>query len=130
MAHKVTFNTGFITAIALFLEHKDNWQKMKIDKSDENGIMKKVLLSDLRLYGATDHLYDMEIPKFRKVNMPKSMFKTLQRIIRWRAKCFHYRLEHFKDTKITDELFKEAEQILKAIDEKVFQTKEVIMRYR
>jgi len=106
---KPEFNNGFIIAMALFLEHKDNWQKTE--------------RSDLRLYGATDHLYDMEIPE----NLSA---KLIKRIIRWRERCFHYRLENFKDSRITDSLFKEAEQILKAIDEEVFKTKKVIMRYR
>lgn len=107
------FNNGFVTAITLFLEHKDNWQKIEREKG----------ISDLRLYGATDHLYDMEIPK-------KLSKKLKKRILKWRARCFHHRLGHFKESKIPDSLFKEAEQILKAIDEEVFKTKKVIMNYR
>jgi len=112
---EIEFNNGFITAIALFLEHKDNWQLIKNKEGK--------IISDLRLYGATDHLYDMEIPK-------KLSEKLKRRILRWRAKCFHHRLENFKDRKISDELFKEAEQILKAIDEEIFKTKKVVMNFR
>lgn len=123
MKHKITFNNGFITAITLFLEHKDNWQRIIIDKPDAGEIMKKVLLSDLRLYGATDHLYDMEIPEILSI-------KLRSKIISWRSKCFHYRMEDFKDTIRTDKLFKEAENILVKIDEEIFKTKKVVMRYR
>ena len=113
---KVEFNTGFITAIALFLEHKNQDLHMPEDKDGK-------LISDLRLYGATDHLYDLEIPK--TINP-----KIFKRIHKWRAKCFHHRMDSFKDTKLTDKLFKEAEDILAQIDMQVFTAKKVVMKYR
>ena len=116
---KIDFNNGFITAIALFLEHKDCWQ-IVIDKNNK-------IISDLRLYGATDHLYDLEIP----LNLNPKIYK---RIFSWRKKCFEYRLDSRIDkekfSKLTDELFEEAENILKSIDEKIFKVKKVKMNYR
>jgi len=113
---RIKFNTGFITAIALFLEHKNFISHMPKDKEGK-------IITDLRLYGATDHLYDLEIPK----NLPRNLRK---RILKWVTNCFKHRLDLFKDTKITDELFKEAENILAYIDNKIFKTKKVVMRYR
>lgn len=110
------FNNGFVTAIALFLEHKNFNEMLPKDKESK-------VICDLRLYGATDHLYDIEIPTTLSE-------KLKNKIIGWRDRCFHYRLEHFKDTKITDKLFTEAEDILKRIDEEVFKTKKVVMNYR
>ena len=110
------FNNGFVTAIALFLEHKNFDSHLPKDKEGK-------VICDLRLYGASDHLYDMEIPEVFDS-------KLRNRILEWKDKCFENRLEHFKDTKITDIIFKEAEDILACIDEEVFKTKKVIMKYR
>jgi len=110
-----SFNTGFVTAITLFLEHKDNWQLIRMENNR--------VMSDLRLYGASDHLYDMEIPKM----LSEKLYK---RIVRWRSKCFHLRMAFLEERETTDKLFKEAEDILAKIDVEIFKTKKVIMRYR
>jgi hypothetical protein len=113
---RIEFNNGFITAITLFLEHKNFISHQLRDKENK-------IISDLRLYCATDHLYDLEIPK----KLPKIL---RNRILRWRHSCFHHRMDSFKSNEIPDKLFKEAEQILKAIDEQIFKTKKVVIRYR
>lgn len=112
----IEFNNGFITAIALFLEHKNFDEHIVRDKDGK-------VINDLRLYGATDHLYDLEIPK----NIGK---KLRSRILKARRKCFENRLEHLKDRKLTDEIFEEFENILRTIDQKIFKTKKVVMYYR
>lgn len=116
MKNSITFNNGFVTAMTLFLEHK-MWTELL--PRDKNG---KVYL-DLRLYGATDHLYNMEIPEILSKKLQK-------RIFIWRDKCFKNRMNNFKNTLVTDELFKEAEDILAKVDEEIFKIKKVIMRYR
>lgn len=113
---KIEFNSGFVTAISLFLEHKMFTDMLPKDKEGK-------IICDLRLYTATDHLYDMEIPEVFDG-------KLRNRILDWKSKCFENRMEHFKDTKITDALFKEAEDILAQIDLQMFQTKKVIIKYR
>jgi len=149
------FNNGFITAIALFLEHKSD---IKYAPKDKNG---KLVISDLRLYVASDHLYEMEIPKsiirkakicrfsiwlwkeswigiylkFCRANADilipyKKVYCFYLKILNWRQECFIHRLDHFKDTKFADKLFEEAEDILAQIDEGVFQTKKVEINYR
>lgn len=116
---KVEFNNGFITAIALFLEHRDNFFGMNrqyiIDKK----------LSDHRMYAGSDHLYDLEIPK----TIPENI---RNRILRWKKKCFENRLSGYKanQLEVNDKLFKEAEDILIKIDELVFKTKKVKVYYR
>lgn len=113
---KIEFNNGFVTAIALFLEHKNFTSHLPRDKENK-------LICDLRLYGASDHLFDLETPK----SLPGKIKKRINSL---RSKAFLHRLDHFEDSKYTDYLFKEAEHILKAIDEQVFKTKKFIMRYR
>ena len=115
--NNMEFNNGFITAIALFLEHK-NFDSHIPTKDGE-------VISDLRLYGATDHLYDLELSKETPIS-----YKLKKRIAKWRVKCFHHRLDHFKTTDFTNVLFKEAEDILAQIDKEVFKTKKVVMKYR
>lgn len=111
--NKIEFNNGFITAIALFLEHRDNHFGMKRN------------MSDLRMYAAADHLCDIEIPK-------RLSLKLKNRIEKWKQKCWSVRLCSSDENalKVNDKLFEEAENIMKAIDEEIFKTKKVIMRYR
>lgn len=113
---KIEFNNGFITAIALFLEHKNRESHMP--KTEEGK-----LICDIRLYGAADHLFDLEIPN----KLPNNLKK---RISKWTAKCIHNRLENKNTTKLADSLFKEGEDILKQIDELIFKTTKVKMRCR
>jgi hypothetical protein len=81
------------------------------------------VISDLRLYSATDHLYDLDIPKIISEELKN-------KILSWRSECFHHRLEQLKDTSISDRLFKEAEDILAKIDMEIFHTKKIVMNYR
>lgn len=106
------FNNGFVVAIGLFLEHK--WQFRELKGKG---------FSDLRLYCATDHLFDMEIPN----NISEEL---KERIEKWREECFKNRLNITKNYEVGDKLFEEGEDILKEIDEEVFKTKEVEMNYR
>jgi len=112
------FNNGFITAIALFLEHKNFSSHMIRDNAGK-------VTHDMRLYGATDHLFNIEIPFDCGLG---SHLET--RIVKWREKCLHHRLTTFEDTKITSELFKEGEDILAMIDKIIFKTKRVQMTHR
>ncbi len=116
MKKEIGFNNGFITALALFLEHKNFIEQIHKDK-EEN------VISDLRLYAATDHLYDLEMPNVLSRDLMK-------RIARFRAECFNHRLDTFTSIETTDKLFTECEDILAEIDRKVFKTKKVIMIFR
>ena len=113
---KIYFNNGFIIALALFVEHKNFTSHICRDKDGK-------VYNDLRLYGATDHLYDLEIPKRFPVKLRK-------RIHRFKQKCFHFRMANFKDTKISDKIFKEAEDILVQIDKQIFKLEKIQIHYR
>ena len=110
------FNNGFLTAIMLFVEHKTMRDHIV---SDEKGNVKW----DMRLYGATDHLYAIEIPEDLD-----DYIKA--KIIAWRDKCFENRMENLTDIKIANSLFEEGEDIIALIDRKYFKTKKVKMHYR
>jgi len=108
------FNNGFLTAIALFLEHK-NFHLVNT----------LTCQSDSRLYGAADHLMEMHIPEFLEE-------KLKNRIVDARNKVMENRLGHlsFDDTfKITNEIFEEFENIMIEIDKKFFVQK-VVVKYR
>jgi len=92
---------GFITALALFLEHKNFSSHVVRDNNH--------IINDLRLYGATDHLLDMEIPR----NLPSNLRKTIQEL---RTDCLAHRMDTFKDSKFTDDLFRKAEDIMASIE--------------
>lgn len=111
---KPEFNNGFITAIALFLEHKNFTSHM---------IKKDTICVDLRLYGAADHLFELEIPDILSV-------KLKNRIKKWRTSIFNKRLDNFKEFDTVNALFKEGEDILAEIDKEIFKTKKVVMMYR
>lgn len=106
----IEFNNGFITAIALFLEHKNKDRELN-------------KFNDLRLNGATDHLFDIEIPE----NLPENIKKRIEKAS---DKALSLRNEFSKDGKPADKIFKEFENILAQIDKEIFRTKKVVMRYR
>lgn len=109
---ELEFNNGFVTAIALFTQHKHQFRELR-----------EIHRSDLRLYAATDHLYDIELPE----HLPK---KLAMKIGKARAKAFNNRMDNTKDWKVADNIFKEFEDILKAIDEHYFVKKEVVLKHR
>ena len=123
MESDISFNNGFITAITLFLEHKLFSSHIIRDVDGK-------VTNDLRLYGATDHLYEIEIPESYDGGISNN---TRKRIISWRNKCFKYRLGLYDNpemteeeyNKITDELFEEAENIIIKIDNEIFPIKKV-----
>ena len=103
------FNNGFITALALFAEHKNQ----------------RSIGYDHRLYGASDHLFDIEIPK-RLPNKLKTRVKKLKHMAL--KNRLNY-MENPKTTELSDRLFKEAEDILIAVDKQYF-VKKVKVHYR
>lgn len=105
---EIEFNNGFLTAIGLFLAHeRDEWYREKSHRS-------------LTLYGATDHLYNLQIPS----KLPK---KIKERIKKARDLAFKYRLEN-PTKEIVNKVFTEFKEILKDIDEYLWK-KEVYIGY-
>jgi hypothetical protein len=109
------FNNGFVTSIALFLAHINQNYLVCKDKQGK-------VITDIRLYAATDHLLEMDFPR----HLPIALLK---RIKKWRTRCLKHRYDNFKSTQFSDSLFKEAEKILSKIDEQVLKTPKVIIRY-
>jgi len=105
---EVEFNTGFVTALALFYGHRHQIQGTP-------------LIRDLRIYGAADHLFDMEIPEQLDEKLKK-------RIERWRSKVISLRLKHLTWEE-GNKLFDECLQILKALDRQYWSLK-VIVKYK
>lgn len=105
-----TFNNGFIIALVLFLEHKND-ERMKTKDMDT------------RLYGAADHLFDMEIPALLHT-------KLRDRVLKLKSNVMKYRLEPHNNNNIIDDLFKEAEDILIEIDKYYFRVEANDITYR
>jgi RNA polymerase subunit RPABC4/transcription elongation factor Spt4 len=91
---EVEFNTGFITALILFYAHKDMFNFTGYT-------------GDLRLYGATDHLFDMEIPE----NLTP---EHKERIENLKESALDLRMEIIKRTD-GDKIFAECKTIVKMI---------------
>ena len=104
----IEFNTGFITAIGLFLAHeRDEWHRE--DK-----------IRSLTLYGATDHLHNLEIPK----RLPKKLKNRIQNAVK---EAYKYRLENPTSEQVLA-IFTEFKNILKELDEYLWK-KEVYIGY-
>ena len=110
VSNKPEFNNGFVTAFALFYGHKH-----------QNLEASQVIDHDMRIYGASDHLFDLELPK----DLPNKIKKQYEAFVQ---KVFAVRL---KDITIeyADEIFDECLAIIKAIDEHYF-VKKVVVNYK
>lgn len=104
----ITFNSGFIIAIALFLEHKDRFN----DKS----------IPLLNIDGAKDHLYDMEIPSNLSNNLKERIKK---------AQNSYLELSWHNGATLEEvgKIYKEFEDILIEVDKEIFGLKPVV-KYR
>lgn len=103
MEREIEFNNGFVTALGLFYGHRHREQFRKTSKIEGY---------DVRIYGASDHLYDIEYPK--------SLNKTLkQKIQKFVSDVFKVRLEDITAEQ-ADKLFERCKDLLKEIDEKCF----------
>jgi hypothetical protein len=98
---KIEFNNGFITALTLFYGHR---MDRELISSDEK--------NDLRIYGASDHLIDIEYPKNLDPKLKKRIIKFVGNVLDIRLKKVSFRK--------AEKLFNECLEILKEIDKKYF----------
>jgi hypothetical protein len=98
------FNTGFVTALALFYAHS-------MDRELMNGA-KGIDTASLSLYGASDHLFDMEIPESLDENLKS-------RIEGFRDYVFSVRLERIPSKEVIS-IFEDCRKLIQEIDAKVF----------
>lgn len=106
---EIEFNSGFVTALALFYGHLHQFQETRF--RDE----------DLRIYPATDHLYYIEYPE----NLDNEI---KERIEKFRKKALEMRYKTIS-MKEGDDLFLECLKIIKLIDKKCFKIKDVVVNY-
>lgn len=105
MKRKIEFNNGFLIAISLFLEHKNKYKG-----TDKN--------NDLRIYAASDHLADLEIPDYVSKRLKRRIKKAVNYI-------FKYRLLPMNN-KEADGIFKEFEDIMIELDKELFNLKDKV----
>jgi len=107
---KHEFNSGFISALAKFLAHREQWVYKQ-----------KTVDYDLRIYGASDHLFDIVIPDELSESLKKEIEKFVKSVLK-------VRLEHISWKKGT-KLFDKADKILQKIDKEFFKLKHVCSNY-
>lgn len=107
---KPDYNNGFITALVLFYGHYNQWKQES-----------SYFSMDMRLYGASDHLFDIEIPK----NLDKKLKK---RVENFRHNVLSRRLENISKEE-AEKYFRECREILKEIDRKYFKIKRVVITH-
>ncbi len=96
--NKPEFNNGFVLALALFYQHSKGELNSSVNTS--------------RIYAASDHLQDIEIP----MQLSETLKQKMQRFLN---KVFKIRLE--KNTYEEEEkLFEESLNLLSLIDKEVF----------
>lgn len=103
------FNSGFVSALGKFLGHQHQSQATR-------------LLYDLRIYGASEHLYDLEIP----ASLPEEIKARVGKFV---DDVFRQRLNLNLAVEEADLLFQEADQILQEIDRVVFKLSHVCSKY-
>jgi hypothetical protein len=95
---EITYNNGVITALALFYAHRERIQLS--------------LGRDVRIYAASDHLIEMD--------MPESLSPELKaKIKKFRQKVLSKRVAELGQDEV-EKLFEECLNILKALDKEVF----------
>jgi len=101
MSEDVEFNNGFVTALALFYGHREQFQREQ-----------ELLKHDLRIYGASDHLFDIEYP----ANLDKNLRNKIEKFV---SDVFDVRL---KSISVSDanELFDRCYGLLMEIDKMCF----------
>jgi hypothetical protein len=95
---EISYNNGFITALALFYAHR---QQPFLQ-----------LFRDDRLYGASDHLLEMDVPKTLSSELKA-------RIKEFRQKVLAKRVAELGQDEV-EKLFEECLNILMALDKEVF----------
>ncbi|MEM2174915.1 MAG: hypothetical protein QXI58_04755 [Candidatus Micrarchaeia archaeon] len=106
---EIEFNSGFVTALALFYGHLHQFQHPEFENDD------------LRICSASDHLFDIEYPE----NIDNEI---KERVEKFRKKALEMRYKRIS-MKEGDELFLECLEIIKLIDKKCFKIKDVVVNY-
>jgi len=97
----VEFNNGFITALGLFYGHRGQFQESS-----------RILKSDLSIYAAADHLFELEYPK----NLDKKLKRKIRKFVK---DVFAVRLDRISNEEAT-KLFDKCYQLLMEIDKQIF----------
>jgi hypothetical protein len=106
MARKIEFNNGFVTALSLFYGHRLSNFEIRIKNAKHY---------DLRIYSASDHLLDLEIPENISQELKRKVEVFVKRVL-------SKRLENITWEE-GDKFFDECANLLKEIDQEVFNLK-------
>lgn len=103
MSREIEFNNGFVVALALFYGHGERF----INASNLVG-------HDLRINGASDHLFDIEYPRNLDVKLKEKIQKFVKDVLKVRRRFTNVSMEE------TNELFDRCKNLLREIDEVCF----------
>lgn len=101
------FNNGFVTALALFYAHREQFKEAR------------KLTHDMRIYAASDHLFDLEYPE----NIDTEVKEKVEVFTNW---VFSVRLGSLLSWEEGEKIFDACKDILKLIDERIFGLKVII----
>lgn len=108
---KIEFNNGFITALGLFYGHREQW-KLQAGKG---------MKFDMRIYGASDHLFGIQYPKKLDKRLKKKIEVFVSDILSRRLRSITW--------EEGDELFNRCYKLLMEIDKKYFGLKKIEVNY-
>jgi len=100
---EIEFNNGFVTALALFYGHREQFTKAS-----------SLVGHDLRINGASDHLFDIEYPANLDVKLRRKIQKFVKDVLETRRGFVNVSIED------GNELFERCKDLLKEIDEICF----------
>ena len=106
----IEFNNGFVTALALFYGHRLQFQESS-----------KIAGHDMRIYGAADHLFDLEYPKGISDRLKRKISEFIRDVLT-------VRLENIT-LQEGDKLFDRCLQLLEDIDKETFELKVIVKYY-
>jgi hypothetical protein len=105
MVREIEFNNGFVTALALFYGHREQAFEARTN----------IILHDLRIYCASDHLLDLEIPENISIQLKRKIKSFIRRVLSKRLESISW--------KEGDKFFDECADLLKEIDQEIFNLK-------
>jgi len=108
---EVEFNDGFITALTLFYGHREQFNEAAL----------RATKHDLRIYAASDHLFNIQIPKCLSLRLRRKIRKFVNT-------CLDRRFERITVDE-GNQLFDQVLELLKKIDKECFGLK-VVVNYK
>ena len=107
------FNSGFVSALAKFLAHQQQFSDIR---------QRKLIEHDIRVYAAADHLMDLELPTNLSSDLRHDITGFVEGVLA-------VRLSFDLAWDAADSYFQRADELLQIIDKEVFNLEHVCSHY-